>query len=210
MTRNTPVVEPAPAAMGPARGSDLGQGSAACQARHATGRAWAMVHPAGKAIIGTVWFCTALAILWFFGSLAMAPWERAARTGTMRLPGGAHLDLTLGHAAPARCAVQVTREGKSSEFVITRSACSKIAIHRWLAANRQLPQFEGAALGVPYTIAPPPAALAKANRIRLVVSCLFTVAAGLAGALLMLGSIAVAARLMSARPQPSPDTGKDG
>lgn len=156
-------------------------------------------HPAAKAIIGVAWFLVAVVILWFFGSLAMAPWERAARQGPLLLPGGSQFDLTLGRGATARCALQVTRNGTSSEVVIMRSACNRIAAHRWLMENRQLPQFKGATLGIPYTIPAPPGAEETATRTRLVVSCLFTVAAGLAGALLMLGSIAIATRLMTPR-----------
>jgi hypothetical protein len=168
-----------------------------CSAPQGSERGRGTRHPAAKAVIGLGWFCTAVVILWFFGSVAMAPWERAARMGPMLLPGGGHFDLTLGRGASSRCAVRVTRDGKSSEVVIMQTACSTIAAHRWLAANQQLPQFQGATLGKPYTIAAPPGAEAKATRTRLLVSCLVTGAAGLVGALLMLGSVAVAARLMT-------------
>lgn len=156
-------------------------------------------HPAAKAIIGIAWFCTAVVILWFFGSLAMAPWTGYGSTGTMLLPGGMHFDLTLGRGATPRCAVRVTRDGSSSEVVIMQTACSRIVAHRWLKANQHLPQFQGAALGVPYTVPAPPGAEEAAMRTRLLVSCLFTVTALLAGAFVMLGSVAVATRLMKPR-----------
>jgi hypothetical protein len=165
----------------------------------ATGRGLGTRHTAAKAVIGFAWFCTAVVILWFFGSLAMAPWTGDARVGPMQLPGGEHLDLTLGRGATARCAVRVTRDGKSSEVVIMPAACSTMAAHQWLTANRQLPQFQGATLGKPYTLAAPPGAQETATRTRLLVSCLFTLAAGLIGAFLMLGSVAVATRLMTPR-----------
>jgi hypothetical protein len=154
-------------------------------------------HPAAKAAIGFAWFCTAVVILWFFGSLAIAPWAGEARVGPMPLPGGEHFDLTLGRGATARCAVRVTRDGKSREVVIMQTACSTMVAHQWLAANQQLPQFQGATLGKPYTLAAPPGAQETATRTRLLVSCLFTLAAGLIGAFLMLGSVAVATRLMT-------------
>jgi hypothetical protein len=152
-----------------------------------------------KAVIGVAWFGTAVVILWFFGSLAMAPWQRAARTSPMLLPWGAHFDLTLGRQATDRCVIEVARDGKSSEVVIMQGPCSRVAAHRWLTANRQLPQFQGATLGLPHTIAAPPGAKEKATRTRLLVSCLFTLVAGVAGGFMLLGSIAVATRLMSPR-----------
>jgi len=152
-----------------------------------------------KAVIGVAWFGTAVVILWFFGSLAMAPWQRAARTSPMLLPWGAHFDLTLGRQATDRCVIEVARDGKSSEVVIMQTACSRIVAHRWLKANQHLPPFQGAALGVPYTVPAPPGAEETATRTRLLVSCLFTVTALLAGAFLMLGSVAAATRLMRPR-----------
>lgn len=80
-----------------------------------------------------------------------------------------------------------------------QTACSRIVAHRWLKANQHLPQFQGAALGVPYTIPAPPGAEETATRTRLLVSSLITVASLLAGAFLMLGSVAVATRLMTPR-----------
>lgn len=199
MRSDTTVLDPAPAARCPVCGSELAPGTTVCGACRGSARGRGTRHPAAKAVIGLAWFCTAVVILWFFGSLAMAPWTRAARTGPILLPGGGHLDLTLGRHATARCAVRVTRDGTSSEVVIMQGACNKITAHRWLAANRQLPQFQGASLGMPYTIPAPPGAEATSTRTRLLVSCLFTVAALLAGALLMLGSVAVATRLMTPR-----------
>lgn len=52
---------------------------------------------------------------------------------------------------------------------------------------------------MPHTIAAPPGAEETATRIRLLVSCLVTVSALLAGAFLMLGSVAVATKLMTPR-----------
>jgi hypothetical protein len=103
-------------------------------------------------ILGIAWFCTAVAILWFFGSLAMAPWQAASRAGPMLLPGGGHFDLTLGRGATDRCAVQVKRGATSSEVFTMQGACNRIAAHRWSTANRDLPEFRGATLGTPYTV----------------------------------------------------------
>lgn len=199
MRSTTTALDPPPATICPGCGSELAPDTTVCSACRGRACGRGTRHPAAKAIIGVGWFCTAVVILWFFGSLAMAPWTRAARTGPILLPGGWHVDLTLGQRATARCAVRVTRDGKSSEVVIMQGACDRISAHRWLAANRQLPQFQGASLGMPYTIAAPPGAEQTATRTRLLVSCLFTVAALLAGAFLMLGSVAVATRLMTPR-----------
>lgn len=198
MSSNTTVLDP-PAAMCPACSGELAPDATVCSACQGRGRGRGRGHPAVKAVIGLAWFCAAVVILWFFGSLAMAPWGHAARIGPMPLPGGGHLDLTLGRGATSRCAMRVTRDGQSTEVVIMQTACSTIAAHRWLTANQQLPQFQGATLGKPYTVAAPPGAEAMAARTRLLVSCLFTFAAGLAGAFLVLGSVAVAARLLRPR-----------
>lgn len=199
MRSDSTALDPLPAAICPACGSELAPGTTVCSACRGRARGRGTRHPAAKAIIGLGWFCTAVVILWFFGSLAMAPWTRAARMGPILLPGGWHFDLTLGQRPTARCAVRATRDGKSSEVVIMQGACNAITAHRWLTANRQLPQFQGASLGMPYTVPAPPGAEEMATRTRLLVSCLFTVAALLAGAFLMLGSVAVATRLMAPR-----------
>lgn len=193
----TTLIDPGSAATCPACGGQLAPGTLVCSACERKGHARGTRHPAAKAIIGVAWFCIAVAILWFFGSIAIAPWERAGRAGSMLLPWGGHFDLTLGRGATARCAVQVTRDGRSSEFVIMQGACSRTAAHRWLVANRQIPQLQGATLGIPYTIAPPPGGEATATRTRLVVSGLVTVVAGLVGAVLMLGTVRVATRMMA-------------
>lgn len=199
MRSNTTALDPPPAARCPVCGSELAPDTTACSACRGRARGRGTRHPATKAVIGLGWFCTAVVILWFFGSVAMAPWTRAARTGPILLPGGWQFDLTLGRRATARCAVRVTRDGTSSEVVIMQGACNAITAHRWLTANRELPQFQGATLGMPHTIAAPPGAEETATRIRLLVSCLVTVSALLAGAFLMLGSIAVATKLMTPR-----------
>ncbi len=199
MSSNSSVLGASSAATCPACGGALAPAARLCTACQARGRDRGTRHPAVKAVIGLAWFCTAVVILWFFGSLAIAPWGDAARMGPMRLPGGWHFDLTLGRGATSRCAVRVTRDGTSSEVVIMQAACSTIVAHRWLTANRQLPQFQGATLGKPYTVSAPPGAEQTATRTRLLVSCLFTVVAGLAGAFLMLGSVSVATRLMRPR-----------
>lgn len=192
----TTLIDPDLAAMCPACGAQLAPDTTVCSACERKKRAGGTRHPAAKAIIGIAWFCIAVVVLWFFGSVAMGPWLQSARTGPMPLPGGGQFDLTLGRGGTARCSLQVTRDGRSTEVVIMQSACNRIAAHRWLVANRQLPQFQGATLGIPYTIPAPPGAEETATRTRLVVSCFVTLAAGLVGALLMLGSIAVATRLM--------------
>lgn len=180
-------------------GSELAPGTTVCPSCQGRPRGRGTRHPAAKAIIGIAWFGTAVVILWFSGSLAMAPWTGPGSTGTMLLPGGIRFDLTLGRGASPRCAVRVTRDGRSSEVVIMQTACSRIVAHRWLKANQHLPPFQGAALGVPYTVPAPPGAEETATRTRLLVSCLFTVTALLAGAFLMLGSVAAATRLMRPR-----------
>lgn len=199
MCSDTAVLDAPPAAPCPVCGAELPSGTTVCPACQGRARDHGTRRPAAKAIIGIAWFGTAVVILWFFGSLAMAPWTRSARAGPMLLPGGMHFDLTLGLGAKARCAVRVTRDGKSSEIVIMQSACSTIVAHRWLKANRQLPPFQGATLGMPYTIPAPPGAEEAATRTRLLVSCLLTVTALVAGAFLMLGSVAAATRLMAPR-----------
>lgn len=199
MCSDTTALDAAPAAQCPVCGSQLPPGSKVCTACHPKAHGRGARHPAAKAIIGTAWFCTAVVILWFFGSLAMAPWTRSGSTGAMLLPGGMRFDLTLGRGATSRCAVRVTRDGSSSEVVIMQTACSRIVAHRWLKANQHLPQFQGATLGVPYTVPAPPGAEETATRTRLLVSSLITVTALLAGSFLMLGSVAVATRLMTPR-----------
>jgi hypothetical protein len=199
MCSDTTVLDAPPGAPCPSCGRELPAGTTVCPACQGRARGRGTRHPAAKAVIGIAWFGTAVVILWFFGSLAMAPWTRASRAGPMLLPGGMHFDLTLGRGANARCAVRVTRDGRSSEVVIMQTACSTIAAHRWLKANQQLPPFQGATLGMPYTIPAPPGAEETATRTRLLVSGLFTVTALLAGAFLMLGSVAVATRLMTPR-----------
>lgn len=199
MGSDTTVLDAPPAAPCPVCGSQIPPGTTMCPACEGRAPGRGTRHPAAKAIIGTAWFGTAVVILWFFGSLAMAPWTRSASTGAMLLPGGMQFDLTLGRGATSRCAVRVTRDGRTSDVVIMQSACSRIVAHRWLKANQHLPPFQGATLGVPYTIPAPPGAEETATRTRLLVSGLFTVTALLAGAFLMLGSIAVATRLMTPR-----------
>ncbi len=189
--------DPGPVAICPACGGSLDPGTALCSACQDRGRARGTRHPAAKAIIGVAWFCTAVVILWFFGSLAKAPWEQAARDGPMLLPGGGHLDLTLGRGATPRCAVSVRRDGATREVVIMQRACSRIVAHRWLRANRELPQFQGAMIGTPYTVPAPPGAEAIATRTRVVVSCLFTLVTGLVGGLLIYASVGLASRLMT-------------
>lgn len=203
MSSNSTVLDPPPVATCPACGGELAAAAAPCSACEVRARDRNGQHPAVNVLIGLAWFCTAVVILWFFGSLAMAPWGHDARVGPMPLPGGGQFDLTLGRGASARCAVRVARDGKSTEVVILQTACNTMAAHRWLTDNRQLPQFQGAALSMPYTIAAPPGAEATATHTRLIVSSLFTLAAALIGAFLTLGSLVVAARLV--RRFPSPD-----
>lgn len=193
----TTLLDPPSAAICSACGVELAPGATVCSACQAKGASRGTRHPAAKAIIGVVWFCTAVVILWFFGSLVTAPWQSAARNEPMLLPGGGTFDLTLGRGAIPRCVVQASRDGTSSEVVIMQGACRTIVVHRWLKENRQLPQFQGATLGMPYTIAAPPGAEEIATRTRLIVSCLFSVAAGLGGAFLTWVSIALAAKLMT-------------
>jgi hypothetical protein len=196
---STTLLDSRSAATCPRCGGELALGAtqcSACEVRKGTG---GTQNPAAKAILGVAWFCTAVAILWFFGSLVLAPWQAASRVGPMLLPGGGQFDLTLGRGATAHCAVQVTRDGKSSEVEIMQGACNRFAAHRWLVANREHPQLRGGTLSTPYTVTPPPEAEAMATRTRVVVSCLFSLAAGLAGGFLVVGSIYVATRLMAAR-----------
>ncbi|HEY0886566.1 MAG TPA: hypothetical protein VGE20_14845 [Ramlibacter sp.] len=199
MGSDTTVLDAPPAARCPVCGSEFPAATTACPACQGRPRGRGTRHPVAKAVIGVAWFGTAVVILWFFGSLAMAPWTGPGSTGTMLLPGGIRFDLTLGRGATPRCVVRVTRDGRSSEVVIMQTACSRIVAHRWLKANQHLPPFQGAALGVPYTIPAPPGAEETATRTRLLVSSLITVTALLAGAFLMLGSVAVATRLMTPR-----------
>ena len=196
MSSNSTVVDPPTAAICPACGAELVAAAAPCSACQGRGPGRGSRHPVVNALIGLAWFCVAVVTLWFFGSLAMAPWGHEARVGTMPLPGGGHFDLTLGRGASSRCAVRLARDGRTSEVVIMQTACSTMAAYRWLTANRQLPQFQGAALGMPYTVPAPPGAEETAMRTRLIVSCLFTLAAALIGAFLTLGSLALAARLV--------------
>lgn len=199
MSSNTTLLDAPPAALCSACGGELAAGATMCSACLGQGLGRGSRYRPLKAVIGLAWFCLAVVILWFFGSLAMAPWEPAARIGPMPLPGGGHFDLTLGRGATSRCAVRVARDGKSTEVVIMHTACNTMAAHRWLTANRQLPQFQGATLGMPYTIPAPPGAEETATRTRLVISCLFTLGAALAGAFLTLGSLAAVAKLLSSR-----------
>lgn len=196
MSSTSTVLDPPPAATCPACGGELAAAAAPCSACQGRGRGRGSRHPAANALIGLAWFCVAVVTLWFFGSLAMAPWQPAARIGPMPLPGGGQFDLTLGRGASSRCAVRVARDGRTSEVVIMQTACNTMAAHRWLTANQQLPQFQGAKLGMPYTVAAPPGAEETAMHTRLLVSCLFTVAAALIGAFLTLGSLVLAARLV--------------
>ena len=195
MGSSSTVLDPPTAAMCPACGGELAAAGASCSAcqERAPRRSR---HPGVNAVIGIAWFCLAVVILWFFGSLAMAPWEPDARVGPMPVPGGGHFDLTLGRGATSRCAVRVARDGKTAEVVIMPTACNKMAAHRWLTANQQLPPFQGATLSMPYTLAAPPGAEETATRTRLIVSSLFTLAAALIGAFLTLGSLVVAAKLV--------------
>lgn len=177
--------------------------ASACGSCHARkGQGGARGHFA-KFLLGLAWFCLALLIVWFFGSLIFAPWDRHShQRSVIELPWGGTMDLSLGLGEHTRCVLPVTHNGQRVEVTVADGfTCEE---QKGLAALRLArAQRPDDLYGKPRTIRPTPAQERVHATARMVVACVLSVGATVIGLACFLLSVRLFVRLLNPprRPQ---------